>query len=277
MSLVFRRLSLGVVLGAWALSIGGAGGVALADDAKAREALQKGRDLYAQREDLAKIDEAIKILAEAETAAAKSEDTDLKYDILIAHGRAIYYKGVHTTGDKNKIPLFEAAYGKSKAAKELSDDYADGYFYYGVALARWAEAKGVLESLNRKKELFENMEGAMERDTREAKAGDSIDGYGPNRVIGRAYFKLPVFAGGNRGKALENLKKAVDGAPNFVLNTIYYAETLYDGDAAEKKQACELLDNLLKKNPAEIDPNRVPESKEEFVDAQKLRSEMKCK
>lgn len=247
---------------------------ASADDVIAREKLNEAQTLYSQREDLAKNDLAIQALAVAESQA---QDTDLLYDVLLLSSRAVYWKGMHVTTDKERLALFEKAYAHAARAKEVNEEYADAYYLYGVALARWAETKGVMESLSRKKELFDNMEETLTRDARSGRAGEEIEGFGANRIYGRVYFKLPVFAGGSRAKALENLKKAYEGAPDYAINVNYYAEALYDGNADEKKQACSILDELLKKDPATLNPDRVPETKEEFVASRKLRSEMTCR
>jgi hypothetical protein len=263
------RLATGLVL--LALSSGFS---ASADDGIAREKLALAQTLYSEREDLAKNELAIQALVVAE---AEAQDQDLLYDVLLLSSRAVYWKGMHATTDKDRLALFEKAYTQAARAKEVNEEYADAYYLYGVALARWAETKGVMESLSRKKELFDNMEETLTRDARSGRAGEEIEGFGANRITGRVYFKLPVFAGGSRAKALENLKKAYEGAANYAINVNYYAEALYDGNAEEKKQACALLDALLLKDPTTINPDRVPETKEEFVISRKLRSEMTCR
>jgi hypothetical protein len=245
-----------------------------ADDSLAREKLALSQSLYSERHDLAQNERAIETLTEAERLA---RDPNLLYDILLLSSRAIYWKGMHATEDKERLIIFEKSYSQAARAREVNEEYADAYFLYGVALARWAETKGVMESLSRKKELFDNMEETLAREARSGKNGEEVEGFGANRILGRVYFKLPVFAGGSRAKALENLKKAFEGASNYAINVNYYAEALSEGSAEEKKQACALLDQLLQKDPSTLNPDRIPETKEELVSSRKLRSEMNCR
>jgi tetratricopeptide (TPR) repeat protein len=48
---------------------------------------------------------------------------------------------------------------------------------------------------------------------------------GPDRVLGRLYFKLPGIAGGSKKKSLEHLLKSKEIGPNDALTRIYLADT----------------------------------------------------
>jgi hypothetical protein len=156
------------------------------------------------------------------------------------------------------------------AAKAISDDYAEAYYYYGVALGRWAEANGVTSSLGRKDELMQAMKDAKVRTTREDAKGETIDGMGPDRILGRTYYKLPFFAGGSRSEALKYLGNAFKLEAKFFMNGIFYAEALADGGSAdETTQACQILKDISSKNPEDGYAVRLPENKEDIADAQK--------
>jgi hypothetical protein len=163
------------------------------------------------------------------------------------------------------------------AAKAIDNTIADSYYYYGLALGRWAETNGILDSLGRKQELMDSMTATQARKDMNGEPGGKIDGFGPARVTGRIYYKLPFFAGGSRDKALQLLGVAYKQAPQNFLNGIYLAETLADGGSdAEKTQACDILKGITAKKPVDGVADRAPENKEDIAEAVRLYSSI-CK
>lgn len=217
---------------------------------------------------------AIEILKKAATTA---DTTELKYDIAVLTSRCHYWIGQHNDEKSIKLERFQAAMDAAVAAKKLSDDYAEGYFFYGVALSRWAEANGVMASLGKKDELIKTMKETQVRVTRAEKGGETIDGQGPDRILGRIYFKLPGFAGGSRTESLKHLSIAYKQEPYFFLNGIFYAETLATGGSdAEKTQACDILKTISSKKADDGYLDRIPENQEDINDAQTLLNKL-CK
>lgn len=244
-----------------------------ADDKIATENLAKASELYQQRDVVDANGKYINILTAIETlktASTNAEDEDLKFDIAILTSRCHYWLAQHATEKNSKISLFQAAMETAKQAQAINDEYAEGFYYYGIALGRWAEANGVTESLGRKDELMQSMKESKIRPTREDAKGETIDGMGPDRILGRVYYKLPFFAGGSRSESLKYLSNAYSTAPKFFINGIYYAETLSDGGSkAEVAQACQILKEISSKKPEDGLLTRIPENKEDIVDAQK--------
>jgi hypothetical protein len=226
---------------------------------------------YQARHDLNEVTQAITVLTEATSVVV---DPELKYDILVLHARSLYFKGVRTSEDSEKAKLFEAAELKANEAKLVDDQYAEAYYVAALGIARWAEVKGPIASLRRKGELLDNLEAAKVRISRTLEAGETIDGYGPNRVMGRTFYKLPAFAGGSRDRSLQLLKVCFERNANYPINVLYYAETLAAGSRAEVEQAKKILDELLAKDPQTINTSRIPENEDEFKLARTLRSQL---
>jgi hypothetical protein len=245
---------------------------ALADSAKAK--YDEAKALYTDRGDSAKLDRAIADLEQAE--ALSGDQKDLKYDVLVLASQSLYFKGLHTAGEAARLAIFDKAQKKADAAKKLMPDLADAYFWYAANLARWAETKGVIASLQKKNELMRNLEKLEDPDMKSHDGGpaEAFEYYGGSRILGRVYFKLPGFAGGSQAKSLQYLQNAYDNAKNDSLNVLYYAETLWAGSSADKQKARNILDEMLRNDPKTYNPNRVPETIEEFVDARKLRAQM---
>jgi len=221
----------------------------------------------------APIEEALLILKGLEN---KSDDADLNYDVFILEARAYYWKGLHAVTDKEKMVLHELGQNSAEAAKTLNDGYAEAYYFAGINLARWGEANGVIQSLFKKDQLMKYMNDAMNRPSREGQAGESIDGYGPDRTLGRIYFKLPSMFGGSHPQSVNFLKKSLeDNTYPVPLSVVYYAETLSNGSTAEIALAKKLLDELLSQDPSTINPARIPENLEEFEQAKQLRAKIR--
>lgn len=261
-----------VLLGAISIGLAVSSTISFAGDEEAKALLEQAKLSFNSRAEAGSYSyaTAVELLDKAE---AEAEDPELLYEILILASRVHYWQGgdARSRTDREKIPVYELGMAKAKAAKELIDDYAEGYYFFAINLGKWALAKNPLVVLNRKPELIRNAEGARERITREGELGESIDGYGPDRLLGRMYSVLPWAAGGRRDKALRYLENAHANAPRQALNVVYYAETLSKGDGAEKKKAKELLDAMLAQEPGQFNADRLAETIEEFEEARALR------
>ncbi|MFZ9596616.1 MAG: hypothetical protein ACO3A2_11135 [Bdellovibrionia bacterium] len=222
---------------------------------------------FEMREDISRVDLA---LIELETAEQMTSDADLKYDILILSSRTYYWRGLHESDKNIRKETFSAGMQKAEAAKKLNDDFAEAYYYAGINLARWAETNGMVASLGKKGEFIANMEGAINRRTRQGEDGESIDGYGPRRTLGRMYKKLPGIFGGSREKSLNELEYAVENTnragKKVVLNVVFLADTLLDrGSQAERNRAHQLLREISLEDPADLmNPSYIPENKEDL-------------
>lgn len=230
---------------------------------------QIAEKLYLERNAQApeKIKNALEILNQIEN---KAEDSTLKYKILVLASQAYFWQGFHVSSKDEKKELHKFGMEKADAAKKVNDQFAEAYYAYACNLGRWALANGILASLMRKTELEENLKAAMDRETLEGDSGDTVDGYGPYRVLGRMYLKLPGFAGGSFDLSKEYLKTAHENASDFANNTVYYAATLYQGNSKDKEEAKQLLENLLQKDPASFHLKRLPESLEALGEAKLL-------
>jgi tetratricopeptide (TPR) repeat protein len=236
--------------------------------------LADAQTLYAGRENIAKVADLI-ALFEKSLSVVDAAEPEVQFQLRMLQGHALYFKAMHLdSGSKEeKMAIMEQAmslYNKAKTSK----DYAEAYFWYAAALGRWAETKGILESLGRKDELIKELNTALKRKTAKGLDGETVDGYGPKRVLGRLYAKLPFFAGGSRSKAKENLEYAYSKAPLFTTNVIYRAELFASGTAAEKTEACKSLENILKEDPRRLDPDRIPENTEDFMVLAKLKNQI---
>lgn len=228
--------------------------------------------LFADRANAVSNDEVIRLtsLVEADASAAR----ELKYDALALASRAYYFKGSKATSDSVKEALYNSGMQKAEAAKRLLPNVADAHYYYAINLGRWGEARGISTSLGRRRELFRSCEDAKRFPTRSGAPGETIDSYGPDRTLGRVYFKLPALFDGSNERSLQHLSVAWRNGAENALNGVYYAETLAAED--QEVQACQILNQLLSdpRGDRGYNPDRIPETVDEFALARTLKREI---
>ena len=238
------------------------------------EDVEQAQTLYALRgEDkanaLAAADLYAKIAANAENAVDKAT-------MLNAESQAIYYVGTQVKEDKDKKVYFQRGMDAADAGIKLLVDneatmddatknvYAISYYQYGANLGKWAEANGVASSLGRWPELERNMKKVM------SLKQEAVVSFGAYRILGRAYYKLPAPIGSNK-KAETFLKKAFDETKNggdisnHGLNVLFYADLLIATD--RKDDAKVILESFVAKDATTLNPARIPETKQEQVEA----------
>lgn len=197
-----------LVLGMMVFSIWG-----FAFSQSADEFISQADDLYAQMSDMGTADQVLALYRKALEAAAN------KYEPYWKIARIQYYIGYHTEKKKDKKVIFSQAVYHATKAVELEPEKPDGYYWRGVNNGKYGEARGVLKSLALVKPIKRDMNKVIELDR-------SYEEGGPDRVLGRVFFKVPGIAGGSKDKSLEHLQKSKEYGPNDALTRIYLAETM---------------------------------------------------
>jgi len=199
--------------------------------------LAKAREAFSHRSSAAQARAAVRLFAEAAAADGTS------YEARWEGARACYYLGTWAApemGEKEKLALFEDGIARAKAAVALRPDGAEGHFWLGVLYGVFGETKGIFKSLSLVPEIQREMEACLRLDR-------TVEGYGPDRLLGRLYFKLPGFKGGDNRKSIAHLKAAVEGEPRHPLSRLYLAETLKA--EGERDEARAQLEAVLRMEP----------------------------
>lgn len=269
-----------------ALAVQSFGFTVHASDDSAKALMTQARASFEMRATSGKAQEALELAKKAASESGVSDDT--KYDALIMQARSYYWMGGHDEGGDSKENTHNKGINVALEAIKLNDTYAEGYYFNAINVGRWAEAYGIVKAIVFKKAhrwMMSALDSAYEAKSFYEKdadgnplAGDMIDGSGPRRAYGRLWQKLPGIYGGSRSKALEEYEVAVTNGPQVALNTVYYADTLFNGgSAAEQAKAKSLLDALIakvEKDPAGFNPVRAAETADELVQAKDLRKTM---
>ena len=186
--------------------------------------------LYSEMKDMA-------TAKEAEALYLKSIGmTGSNYEALWRMSRILYYIGEHTEKKKEKKGIFDRGVYYAEKAIELEPEKPDGHYWLGVNHGKVGETRGVLKSLSLVKPIKNAMNKVIELER-------SYEDGGPDRVLGRVYYKLPGFAGGNKKKSLEHLLKSKEYGPNDAVTRVYLAETYLA--LKEKEKAREELEHVL--------------------------------
>lgn len=219
----------------------------------------------------------------AADAVLQADDVQQKFDALVLQARCTYFVGYRAKGDDEKKRIFSEAMNAAAQAKGIMPDRAEGYFFYGISLGRWAEANGIRQSLKKAAELRKTMETVLVKsattDDGKTIPGKEYDGWGANRTLGRMYYKLPGWPwDGDNQKAEQYLAEAYQKMPQDrpnSLNIVYYADVLVTN--GKKDLAKKVLDELIAYDgkPEAYNPDRVPETAEDIESAKAIRRGLK--
>lgn len=263
--------------------------------ATTEELLAQARKAYSEREySAAGIQHAQEAADLYGQLATQTTDAKAKAKYLVGQAEAFYFVGNANASSNVKIEKhlkgMEAA---DQAAKLLgvadvtkvsdadverlktslsAEDLlllAEALYQRGTNLGQWGAANGVTSSLGKWPELRSTMNLIINLGQKD------LNEYGPYRVLGRGYYKIPALLGGDMKKADKYLSTAlsktqVAGQPYSTngFNTTYYADVLKEN--GETQKAKDLLAAFIKADPATLNPNLVPENKQAQKDAAEL-------
>lgn len=106
---------------------------------------------------------------------------------------------------------------------------AAAYFLRGVCRGRLGEMQGLWASLGIIDPFRDDMHKALKLDA-------SVGQGGPHRALGRLYYELPFFLGGDLEKSIEHLQSAVELGPDYWENHFYLGESYLSGGRVPEAQ-----------------------------------------
>ena len=228
--------------------------------------LVEAETLFGSRETGSNMNQLLEIAGQTESSA----DADVKFGSLLLECKAFYFKGMAAKGTEDKTTLFAQGMAKCEAARTVKSEYAEAYYHYAQNLSAWSQVQGMSALIGRKAELLAYLHSTIALKTRDGRPGESLDGQGAKRELGKLYLRLPEHAGGSQSKAVEYLSEAQVKAPNFAENTSTLAEALMDGSDNEKSRARQMLKEFASKEKTDFDMARGPETAMELARAKEL-------
>lgn len=213
--------------------------------------LAEGDALYAERADLVKAKEAL------EKYRAALLGGEVAFEAYWKMARVEYWIGDHETAKVDKRRAFEMGIYYSKKAVQAAPDRADGHYWLAVNYGSYGEVKGIIKSLSLLKPLKAEVARVLEIDP-------AYDDGGADRILGRVFYEVPGFIGGDKKKSLEHLLKSREIGPLVGITRIYLADTyLALGEVDKARAELEYVVGL------EPDPKLIPETADEKILARK--------
>lgn len=144
-----------------------------------------------------------------------------------------------STNRAERARLAEQGIATCRKVLKRAPQSVPAHYYLGMNLGQLADTKRNLSALR--------MVGEMEREFRAALVLDpQYDHAGPDRNLGLLYLQAPVFISvGNRNKARQHLRHAVELAPNYPENRLNLIEAyLKWGDFPDARRQLTALEAL---------------------------------
>ena len=215
------------------------------------ETVAKADALFNQREDSAKLREALQTLARARNPDARNYEVEWKF------AEYSYFLGKQTTDEKEGDKIFTSGTQTAQIAQRLEPNKPDGYFWYAANLGEQAQRnpltvgiKSVGEiraALNRVIEIEPDYQGASAYD-----------------ALGQLELETETL-GGKPEKAVEYLEKGIELEKDNSYLRLHLAQAYLE--TGRKADAKKQLEYILQMKP---DPDYVVEYKETAADAKKL-------
>jgi hypothetical protein len=207
--------------------------------------------LYRQREDVASARRA----AEIWDGRLRANPQDFESAWKLA--RANYWLGGHAS-QKERKAFFEAGIAAGRTAVAAQPNRPDGHFWIAANMGALAESFGLRQGIKYRGDIRDELTIVLKLDP-------GFQQGSADRALGRWYFKVPGFFGGNKKKSEEHLRRSLTYNPNSTASRFFLAETLLDMD--RKAEAMTELQRVL---DAPLDPEWGPEDREFKAQAQRL-------
>lgn len=197
------------------------------------EILKKSAELFEQREDLAKLREAVKTLSTARHADNRN------YEVEWTYSKYNYFLGKQAESDKEIDAAFKEGEKAAQVATRMEPNKPDGYFWFAANLGEAAKRSPMTVGLKRVGEIRDAMRKVIEIQP---------DYQGASAYDGLARIELETgIIGGKTEKAIEYLEKGLElekNNSNIRLN-LAKAYLRVDRDPEAKKQ----LEYVVKMEP----------------------------
>ncbi len=216
------------------------------------ETLAKSDELFKQREDLAKLREAVKSLAAVRSPDQRNFEVEWKF------AKYSYFLGKYSDDQKEQEKALENGAQAGKIASRVEPNKPDGYFWYGANLGEQAKNSPVTVGVKSIGEMQETMKKVIEIDPK-------YQGASAYDALAQIELETAGLMGGKPEKAVEYLEQGLKIEDNNTYLHLHLAEAYLA--VGKKDEAKKQLDYLLKMKP---DPEFLPEYKETTDEAKKL-------
>lgn len=220
------------------------------------DVIREADRLYAGREDLTKIRQALVALLQAQAVEPAS------YELAWRLAKFNYCLGAHSSDDREREKAYRDGIEAGKLAVKLQDGKPDGHFWLGGnygGIAQTSTFAGLSE--------IDDIKSEMERVIKLDERYQSGSAY---MVLGQVYLEAPSILGGDTQKAIESFEKGLKVGPDNSLLHLHLAEAYVE--AHRNEDARKQIGILMSMKAA---PGYEPEHKEAVSLASKLQEKLK--
>jgi predicted Zn-dependent protease len=214
-------------------------------------ALPKAEELFQQREDVAKLREAVAALRSVRDYRQRNFDVEWRY------AKYNYFLGKQSLDAKEQDAAFEEGKNAAKIASTVEPQKPDGYFWYGANLGEIARKNMLTVGVKSIGDIRGSMEKVLEIDPRYQNSS-AADALAQLEIETRLY-------GGSAEKAASILEKALETEHDNMNLRLHAAEAylLLKKEPEAKKH----LEELIKMKPS---PDYAIEGREALEKGKKL-------
>jgi tetratricopeptide (TPR) repeat protein len=216
------------------------------------ETVTKCDALFKERENLAKLREAVKSLAAVRNPDQRDFEVEWKF------AKYNYFLGKYTTDEKEKEKAFEDGKQSGRIASRIEPEKADGFFWFAANLGEQARQSPVTVGIKAVDDIREAMNRVIEiqPDYQFASAFDAL---------AQVELSTGGMMGGKPEKAIAHLEKALTISKENSSVYLHLAKAYLA--VGKKDEAKKQIDHLLKMKP---NPDYLPEHNESVSKAKKL-------
>jgi tetratricopeptide (TPR) repeat protein len=215
------------------------------------ENLSKAEELSKQHNDLSKLREAVKLLAQIRNSDNRNYEVEWKF------ARCNYFLGKLISDEKEGEKIFKDGEAAGKIASRLEPNKPDGFYWYGANLGEQAKRSPLTKGLT----SVDNIRSAMNR---VIEIEPAYQGASAFDVLAQIELSTGL-VGGKPEKAVEYLEKAIvlEKENTYIRLHLAQAYLAVNRDAEAKKQ----LDYIMQMKP---NPDYLPEYEESLKEAKRL-------
>jgi tetratricopeptide (TPR) repeat protein len=218
--------------------------------APARTPVESARALVARyHEDPTAIDRARDLL---EAALARHRHVETMVMLSYVH---FLFGDVRATTTDEKLAAYDRGREIGKRAVELAPKNPEAHVWYGINTGRWGLTKGVMRSLFLLPTVRQSIDATLALDPRNLRA---------LTLSGNVFLEVPGLFGGDREKAEQQFRKALDIDPRFTVARVDLARVLIaTGRYADARRELQrVIDETSPSNVADWTVKDLPRARE---------------
>ncbi|HXM50777.1 MAG TPA: TRAP transporter TatT component family protein [Pyrinomonadaceae bacterium] len=222
----------------------------------AAEAVAQAEQLFAGRQDLVKVRQAVVVLR-----LAQAEDQG-NYELAWRLAKFNYYLGDHSPDTAERDKAFHDGIEAGKLAVKLADSKPEGHFWLGANYGGQAKTS-MLAGLSEFDDIKHEMQAVLKLDEGYQDASAYL-------ALGQLYLEAPGFMGGDIQQSIQYLEKGLKLGPHNALLRSELAAAYVE--AHRNEDARKQIDALLAMKPA---AGYEPEYNEAVAEVKKLQENIK--